>query len=110
MSGSRRVVAGGPPKAPDDRRQSLLLGWEPEPAPAPVSAPEASAQERAALRVQVAASKQAFTATVAVRLSPEAAHRIRWARGPLPVIANLRDVRFAHVFDGLDRRRLLDDA
>ena len=66
-------------------------------------------QERAALRAQVASSKQAFKSTVAVRLGLEAARRIRWARGPLPVIANLRDVRSAHIFDGLDRSRLLDD-
>jgi len=109
MSGSRRVVAGGPPKAPDDRRQSFLLGWAPEPAPAAAPAAESSAQERAALRSQVASSKQAFRSTVAVRLGPEVARRIRWARGPLPVISNLRDVRSAHVFDGLDRSRLLDD-
>jgi hypothetical protein len=79
MSGPRRVVAGGPPKAPDDRRQSLLLGWEPEPALAPVSAPESSAQERAALRAQVAASKQAFNVRSLWRLKN--ARATAFARG-----------------------------
>ena len=107
MIDSGRVASGGPPQASGDRRRNFLLGWVQEPAAAP---PRAEVErDRAALRAQIADSQRAFKSTVAVRLGAGWAGRVKWARGPLPVISNLAAIRMAEVFDTTDRAHVLDD-
>lgn len=107
MIDSGRVASGGPPQASGDRRRNFLLGWVQEPAAAPSRAEVE--RDRAALRAQIADSQRAFKSTVAVRLGAGWAGRVKWARGPLPVISNLAAIRMAEVFDTTDRAHVLDD-